>query len=200
MDDSDQLAPLREHLPAGSSVLDAGCGAGRPITRALAERYRVTGLDASIAMLHLARAAVAEAHLLCADLARATFPAESFDAVVSIYVLFHLPREEHAQTLRRIHDWLRPGGYLLISLTENAEEPYTKPDFFGVPMYWSHFGWRDYERILQDLGFAILGGRIIGHGYGRTYVGRDERHPLVLARKRPRAATSSGSTHCDCGT
>lgn len=37
------MAILREHLQPGTKVLDLGCGAGVPLTQALAEAFEVTG-------------------------------------------------------------------------------------------------------------------------------------------------------------
>ena len=182
-DDSDQLAPLLGLLRAGSRVLDLGCGAGVPIAQTLAERHQVTGVDTSSMMLGMAGHAVPDGQFICDDISNVEFDAGSFDAVVAMFVLFHLPCEEHGEIFRRVSSWLRPGGYFLATLTESAEKPYTEDDFFGVPMYWSNLGWTDYEDLLEQAGMTILGGRIIGHGYGRKYRGRDERHPLVLARK-----------------
>jgi SAM-dependent methyltransferase len=182
-DDSDQLAPLLKLLPDHSSLLDLGCGAGVPIARRLAERHGVIGVDISEQMLRLARSAVPAARFVQGDIANVKFDGGSFDAVAAIFVLFHLPREEHGEIFRRVWQWLRPGGYFLATLSELAEEPYTGDDFFGTQMYWSSLGWVEYDRLLRDIGFEILGERIIGHGYGRTYRGPDERHPMVLARK-----------------
>ena len=69
-DDSDLLAPLLSRLPDGSAVLDLGCGAGIPIALALAERHRVIGVDISIEMLRLARAAVTGGRFFCAALSQ----------------------------------------------------------------------------------------------------------------------------------
>ena len=181
-DDSDQLRPLTERLAPGARVLDLGCGAGVPIARSLAARHRVVGLDLSRAMLRLARAAVPAGAWVEGDLSRIAFRPASFDAVVMLFALFHVPRTRHGSILANIRGWLRPGGYLLATLTEAAEAPYLEDDFFGTTMYWSHFGWSEYTALLARAGFEILGGRIIGHGYGRRYRGRDERHPLLLAR------------------
>lgn len=183
-DDSDQLAPLLRVLANGSDVLDLGCGAGVPIAQALAKRCRVTGVDLSQNMLAMSRAAVPTGRFIHGDILEVEFDDASFDAVVAVFVLFHLPREEHGELFRRVWAWLRPGGYFLVTLTEFAEAPYTEDDFFGVPMYWSHLGWAEYEGLLREAGFTILDGKIIGHGYGRKHRGPDECHPMVLARKR----------------
>lgn len=185
-DDSDQLAPLLGLLGDGSEVLDLGCGAGVPIARKLSEKHVVTGVDTSRRMLDQARAAVPGARFVHADIMEVEFEERYFDAAVAFFVLFHLPSEEHAEVFRRVWSWLRPGGYFLATLTEHEEAAYTEDDFFGTRMYWSHLGWSDYERLLRETGFDILGDRIIGHGYGRRYDGPDERHPMVLARKSQR--------------
>jgi SAM-dependent methyltransferase len=184
-DDTDQLLQLRRVLRAGSDVLDLGCGAGVPIARALSEQHRLTGVDASQGMLDLAKTAVPNADFILGDIMEVHFEPDSFDAVVALFVLFHLPREEHGEVFRRVWSWLRPGGHFLATLTEHAEDSYTEDDFFGVQMYWSNFGWSQYEGLLRDAGFEIVEGRIVGHGYGRRHPGSDERHPMVLARKGP---------------
>jgi hypothetical protein len=102
---------------------------------------------------------------------------------VAIFVLFHLPREEHGRVFECVWSWLRPGGYFLVTLTEHAESPYIEHDFFGTDMYWSNLGFAEYKDLLKGTGFEIVRERIVGHGYGRTFVERDERHPMVLVRK-----------------
>jgi SAM-dependent methyltransferase len=182
-DDGEQLSALLRLLPDGSRVLDLGCGAGVPIARELAKQHRVTGVDASERMLALARAAVPDARFVLGDILDVTFEARTFDAAVAIFVLFHLPHEEHGSVFERVWSWLRPGGYFLATLSEDAEAPYTEDDFFGTRMYWSNLGYAEYRELLLGLGFEIVGERIVGHGYGRRRQARDERHPMVLAQK-----------------
>lgn len=62
------LEELTSRLPAGSRVLDAGCGSGVPVARDLSRQYQVVGADISIEQLHLARAAVPSALLVHQDL------------------------------------------------------------------------------------------------------------------------------------
>jgi SAM-dependent methyltransferase len=184
-DDEDQLRPLLEILPAGTNVLDLGCGAGIPITRGLARLHDVTCVDASAKMLEMAREAVPAARFVQGDILAVDFEPDSFDAITSIHVLFHLPREEHGAVFAQVWKWLRPGGYFLATLSEEAEAPCTDDDFFGTRMYWSSLGYGEYEKLLLDLGFEITAGRIIGRGYGRAMEIRDERHPMILVRKPP---------------
>ena len=134
-----EMRALLDLLDDGDAVLDIGCGAGVPIATSLAARYRVTGVDISPEMIYRARQNVPFGDFICADIMSATFPPSSFDAVVAFYSVFHLPRQEHPDLFRRIHQWLKPGGYLLCTLSHCSEEGYTEEDFHGVTMYWSNY-------------------------------------------------------------
>ncbi|HXX47120.1 MAG TPA: class I SAM-dependent methyltransferase [Myxococcota bacterium] len=180
------LELLTARLPVGSRVLDLGCGAGIPIAALLARRHAVTGIDFSASQIALARANVPAGRFVLADVMAVELPAESFDAVVAFYSIFHLPREEHAELLRRAAGWLAPGGYLLATVARIREDAYTEDDFFGVRMYWSNWSREDYEAMLAGLGFELLGSRTVGHGYSGTEPRRPEAHPLLFARKPAR--------------
>ena len=174
---------LGERLEDGASVLDIGCGAGVPITRALAGRFAVTGVDISSEMIRQAQANVPGASFVHGDIASVEFADSSFDAAVAFYSILHIPREEHAGLFRRIRDWLKPGGYLMCTLTFYSETAYTEDDFFGETMYWSNYGLGDYADILTGLGFRLLRTSTVGHGYSKDPDTRPEIHPLVFARK-----------------
>ena len=103
-------ALLLDGLPPGAEVLELGCGAGIPTTQALAERFRVTGVDISARQIELARQNAPQARLIRADITELDFPRGSFDGVAAFYSLIHVPCEEQAQLLPRVAQWLRPGA------------------------------------------------------------------------------------------
>lgn len=179
-----ELDLITPRLEQGAKVLDIGCGAGVPITKTLAERSSVTGVDISSEMVRRARINVPEASFIHGDIMTMKFPPEEFNAVCSFYAVFHLPREEHPELFKRIHEWLKPGGYLLATVAVFNEAPYTEDDFFGVTMYWSNYSLDEYEEILTETGFRLLETTTVGHGYNEAYQTREERHPLVFARKQ----------------
>ena len=185
-DEQPGLELLLPRLAPGSRVLDLGCGPGVPVAARLAREHAVTGVDFSSAQLRLARANVPSARFVESDLMAVDFAPASFDAIVSFYAIFHLPREEHEELFRRVERWLEPGGHLLASVTHFREDAYTEDDFFGVRMYWSNWSREDYERMLLKLGFELLEARTLGHGYDATEKRRLESHPLLFARKLAR--------------
>ena len=63
------LAYLLGELGDGASLLELGCGAGLPVTRALSERHRVTAVDVSRRQLELARENAPRAAFVQGDMA-----------------------------------------------------------------------------------------------------------------------------------
>ncbi|MBA3944950.1 MAG: hypothetical protein H0X37_10370 [Herpetosiphonaceae bacterium] len=74
-----------------------------------------------------------------------------------MYSIIHLPRTEQPALIRRIFNWLRPGGRFLatwaIHAWEGEEENW---EGWGAPMWWSHFGADENLALLRDAGFQIL--------------------------------------------
>ena len=150
------LEELARELPQGAAVLDLGCGAGLPVTRWLARRFAVTGVDISARQLELARRHVPAARFLRADMAALSFAPETFDAVVAFHSIIHLPRAEHPALLDGIQRWLKPGGGFLATWALGAWEG-EEGDWegWGAPMRWSHHDGETSLELLRGAGFAI---------------------------------------------
>jgi SAM-dependent methyltransferase len=121
----DQASTLDELLhgdtryPAGSSVLEAGCGVGAQtvILARNSPEARFTSVDVSAESLELARVRTFEAGLRNVSFRRADifdlpFPEESFDHVFVCFVLEHLA--EPGRALQMLRSRLRPGGTLTV--------------------------------------------------------------------------------------
>jgi len=170
------LVALTSGLAADEAALDLGCGAGVPVTRWLAERLAVTGVDLSTRQLALAREAVPGATFVQADMGAVDFPPASFAAVVSLYAIIHLPREEQPALLARIARWLKPGGRFLATWPVIAWEGEDRDwQGWGAAMWWSHYGSEENLTLLHDAGFAIE--------RTETRTGGDETWLWVLARR-----------------
>jgi SAM-dependent methyltransferase len=149
------LRDVLARLSAGSQVLDLGCGNGLPALREIARNHKAVGVDISKRQIELARTNVPDADLLQGDVMQIDFPPESFDAIFALYLVDHLPREEHQAFFSRIRTWLRPGGAFLFSV-EPDDEPGTVTPWLGVPMYFSHFEAETTLRLVRQSDFEIL--------------------------------------------
>ena len=149
------VARMAERLLDGARVLELGCGAGMPSTKELARRFRVTGIDISQAQLEMARRNVPGAEFVAADAAALEMPDESFDGVVALYALSHVPREEHAQLFARINHWLVPGGLFLTSLGA-IDSPDWTGEWLGEPMFFSGYDADTNRHLLRAAGFEFL--------------------------------------------
>ncbi len=177
-----ELRLITEKLSPKSSILDVGCGAGTPVAKYLSADYYVTGVDLSSRMIDLAKTNAPTARFVATDIMTAEFPATHFDAIVSFYALFHIPRQEHEELFRRFADWLKPGGMLLVTLARRDDGPGYTDNFCGVTMYWSNFGLEVYRNILEKTGFRIEQEGIIGHGYDSAEA-PEEIHPFIFCMR-----------------
>jgi SAM-dependent methyltransferase len=168
-----------ELIPAGARVLELGCGAGVPMTRALAEGRDVTGVDISATQVELARRNVPWARFLHADMTALAFDRASFDAVVAFYSLTHVPRDDVPLLLARIRDWLRPGGTFLASMGVEDDPGTIEEGWLGVDMYFSHFSARKNRRLVEEAGLVIDSAEVLVEPEDRC----DARFLWVVARR-----------------
>ena len=152
---SEWCGELLDRLPEGARVVELGCGGGTVETRALASRFRLTGVDLSEAQVVRARERVPAAEYIHADLTTVEFAAQTVDAVASFYVFNHVPRELLAPLFERIHTWLRSGGLLLATLGA-SDVPGWTGDFLGAPSYFSGYPPETNRRLLAAAGLTLL--------------------------------------------
>lgn len=164
----DLVEAFAADLPGGARVLDAGCGGGVPVAAALlAAGHRVVGLDASRRQLALAGERVPGAARVQGDLVGLPFGDGTFDGLVALHSIIHVPREEHDSVLAEFARVLRPGGRLLVT---TGTEPWegTNPDWLdaGAEMAWSFFGRDRSLELLTGAGFAVEGETVVGDEMG----------------------------------
>ncbi len=178
------LEEFAHHLPREARILDVGSGAGEPVARYFADRGDVvTGIDVSERMLALARRQVPEADFQAMNARALGFPPASFDGITAVYVVFHLPRVEHAALFAGFERVLKPGGRLLLTL---ATHDYTGQDefdgemeFLGRRLPYSHDRPEVALGKLQAAGLTVVSARPIETG-GETF-------QWVIARKPNRS-------------
>lgn len=174
------LDQLRERLPIPGAVLDIGCGCGVPVARSLAASgYDVTGVDVSQVQIDRARRLVPTGTFVRADATRIAFPPDSFDAVICLYALIHMPLERQPRLLASTAHWLRPGGWLL-TITGHRAWAGSEANWLGGPatMLWSHADAASYRRWIEQASLRITAEVFVPEGDGG--------HALFWAKKPAR--------------
>lgn len=165
----DWVRDLDARLDEGSDVLELGCGRGVPVTRELARRHRVTGIDISAVQIELARHHVPEASFVHADATELDVAERSLDAVVALFFFGHVPVAEQGHLIARIGLWLRPGGHLLSTFATGVAGEDVEDDWLGAPMFFASLGGEAYGRLVRDAGLQIVRDEVVsqhepGHG------------------------------------
>ena len=174
------LDELVRRLPENAKVLDAGCGAGLPISRMLSKKFEVTGVDFSEAQIELAKKNMPNATFICQDMTKLDFPENTFDGICSYYAIIHIPREEHQALLANFHKMLKPAGLALLCLgAENLIDDIDE-NYPGTRMYWSHYDSETYLKMLTQCGFSIIWSKRIAD---ETCEGAG--HLFTLVQKQP---------------
>lgn len=189
------LHDLVRRLPRGASVLDAGCGAGVPVTKLLSQSLQVTGVDFAEAQIELARRLVPQARFICQDVTQLDFPDGSFDAICSYYAIIHIPRQEHRALLTNFCRMLRPAGLALLCLGASDLHDDIDESYLGTRMYWSHYDAKTNLAMLNECGFEVLWSEIVTDASCPTAA-----HLFVLAQKRNRSSkeeSDSGASAAD---
>lgn len=106
------LSELSRRIPPGAAILDAGCGTGGMMSRLY--DWDAQGVDLSPAAITHCQSRGLE-KTMQASVSELPFADASFDAVLSLDVLYHRQVDEPA-ALKEMTRVLKPGGFLLINL------------------------------------------------------------------------------------
>jgi SAM-dependent methyltransferase len=109
---------LKEYAGSpGNALLDVGCGPGHYCGRFAADGFKPLGIDLDEAMIAEAQLRYPEAEFRCLDMRRVDEIGKQFDCIWSIgNVMAHLPTEELAPFISKIHKLLNPGGHWIMQV------------------------------------------------------------------------------------
>lgn len=139
---------------ARGPALDAGCGAGPPLTRRLLDTgFEVTGIDLSEGMLELAAENVSEARLLLAD-ARTFDEGLRYSLIVAWDSIFHLPLADQIPTMTHLFGLLAPGGVILFAAGGIDDE--RTGMMFGHDFYYSSLSRETYRGLMDQQGLSMV--------------------------------------------
>ena len=106
---------FREVIKDGDKLLDLGCGNGRLVGLLKDIEVDYLGVDFSEELVACAKNNFPGKKFLAMDALNLNLPEKSFDVVLCVSVLNHLPKDKHVQFVANIKKVLKPGGCLLMS-------------------------------------------------------------------------------------
>jgi len=149
------LREFMQRVPSGGMILDLGSGPGVPFDRHLVdEGFSVIGIDISEKHIKMAMTLVPEARFIHGDFMQYAFD-EKFDAIMSLYTIFHIPRNLHGAIFRKMHGWLNKDGVILVSMG-TSDTPVDVQEFVGAKMAWSSFSIDENLRLVTEAGFETI--------------------------------------------
>ncbi len=162
-------------LPDARSFLEVGCGQGALAVR-LARRYEYVGYEPDPVAFAVASArlkALSRGRIVNAPLPGR--PEASFDLMGAFEVLEHM--EDDGGTLRSWIEWLKPGGYLVLSVPAH-------PHRFGpadrAAGHFRRYARADLERVLSGVGFERP--TVLSYGFPLGFLLEAARNRLLAPR------------------
>lgn len=142
-----------ESFPAGSTILDLGCGPGEPVTRILREAgLMVYAVDASPTMVAAFRERFPDVQIECNAAEASTYFDREFDGVISWGLLFLLEPAAQAHLIHKVAHALKPGGRFLFTATA---QPCEWLDAMTHRQSQS-LGSEAYDRLLREAGLLLI--------------------------------------------
>ena len=145
---------LLNHIPQGSTILDAACGAGRYFQMLFDEGYTVVGIDQSGGMLGSARVKYPEIRLDRVGLQEMTFQ-EAFEGIICVDALEHVSPEDWPPIFNNFHQVLKPGGYGYFSVEiaeeKDLEDAFARMKEMGLPVVYGEMPYEDLYHYYPPL-------------------------------------------------
>jgi SAM-dependent methyltransferase len=148
---------LLDLLPNNPSILELGCGDGIPIAQLISKNCKYFGVDISPVQIENAQKNVRNVIFMVKDMTSLTYPANSFDGIIALYSIIHIPLDEQYGLLQKIFQWLQPNGFFLCTVGAKkwtgTEDDWILKD---ITMYWSHADTVTYSDWFEKIGFGNL--------------------------------------------
>ncbi|KAK4173739.1 S-adenosyl-L-methionine-dependent methyltransferase [Triangularia setosa] len=145
------------------SALELGCGNGYPILQRLFSSGLFSSIvanDLSSVQLNSARSelesdsSTIQADWRHGDMASLSFNPCSFDIIIGLYTLIHLPRLEQLLMLEKIGLWLKTGGLALLNFSKEDTEADIIEKWLGREegwIFWSGYGADNIPSLIQKV-------------------------------------------------
>lgn len=165
-------------VPKGSTILDVGCGTGRPMAEYVISQGRhVVGIDQSEAMLELARRHFPKETWVLSPM-EAYDPQVAYQGALIWDCLFHVRRTEHEPIISKVVSGLPSGGRVMLTVGGSAHPAFTDV-MYGQEFYYDSNTPEETEEILFRLGCRLKVAEYMNVPDG----GRDKGRYAIVAEK-----------------
>ena len=148
------LSRFRDLLTPGATILDIGCGTGRPIARHFIEQgHTVTGVDSAPAMIALCRARFPEGDWQVADMRRLAL-GRRFGGLIAWDSFFHLTPEDQRGMFPAFAAHAAPDAALMFTSGPAHGEAIGR--FEGEALYHGSLDPLEYHALLAENGFSVI--------------------------------------------
>ena len=142
------------HVPPSGTVLDLGCGVGRPMADYMLDSgFRVVGIDSSRSMIDICRARFPDSRWIVADM-RELDMGERFDAILAWDSFFHLHMDDQRRMFPRFSAHALPGAPLMF--TSGPSHGEAIGSYCGEPLYHASLASSEYEMLLAGNGLDVV--------------------------------------------
>ncbi|WP_316847390.1 class I SAM-dependent methyltransferase [Pedobacter psychrodurus] len=154
LEEKGYLDNMLEKLAPHASVLDLGCGSGKPILEYLiSQDVKVLGIDASAQMLAIARTNFPDVRFIQKDMRKLDLD-EKFDAVIAWHSFFHLPVSDQPGMFSIFRRHLKPNGILLFTSGTERGEAWGMNG--GENLFHASLDTAEYLQLLQSNDFEVF--------------------------------------------
>jgi len=104
-------------MPAGSRVLEIGCGSGKTVSALMGRSCEIIAFDFSTKAVELSQRVLGRYHsgdAIVADARNLPFLEHTFGFIVASHVIGHIQKEERNTIAKEVERVLQPGGRLLL--------------------------------------------------------------------------------------
>jgi SAM-dependent methyltransferase len=160
-------------IPRGGTILDLGCGAGKPMAAyLLPQGFNVCGVDSSAAMIGMAKANFPSREWIITDMRKLALN-RSFDGVMAWDSFFHLDPDAQRRMFPIFYAHAKPGAPLLF--TSGPRHGEAIGNLHGEPLYHASLAPEEYRALLATAGFTVIDARMEDPACGG--------HSIWLARR-----------------
>lgn len=157
-----EIQEFAAQLPEKAKVLDLGCGSGYITNYLHNQNLNAVGLDFSQEMINIAKEKYPTIDFLLADFVSIQnyFDENSVDALIAVYSLYFVPKEQFESVLKSLSKVLKNDGkFFFVTQIGNGEDYITTPlmeeNNVNEKLYVNYYNKDELETILNKCNFEI---------------------------------------------